>query len=355
MSPRKQKEKELTLEEALELARKELAPQWHLSKPLLAGVRVGEKVNVVPLEEEFSKKDWIILFCDPTDFSGEAAILFFKDLVRRYQGFGLSPLVVARAPYEYLKDRDQFVKLIDTIGLTYAYVVDHEDLIATGFRVEEWPAVVVWKQNILRLKQLGKTWFGGLELEIQKILREDDLGLPLWLPFGKDQLTYLDAGRLELGSKAGTDLPKPDFQPNAKGVLEAKYLPTDLPGHSPFGHIALNGVWQRNPDALFTEDPEAWIELDIPSSTLGVFASHLGKKDDTYATLELEVKERAVPDVFAGPHLIYNDEGRSILRVVRSGFYKVLTKLPVNERRVRIRFPYANQTGCVLYGFRFAE
>ncbi len=354
MSPKKSKEKELTLPEALDLARRELAPQWHLSKPLIAGVKNGDRVNVVPLDETFSKNDWVILFCDITDFSGEASLWLFKELIKRYQVFNLTPLIVIREAYRMFSDVKMATKLVDPAGITQIYVVDRDNLLASGFQMDRSPGVIVWKQNILRLQKSGPQWFDGLEIELQNLLRETDPGLPLWLPFGRELLPTQSMGKIEFGTRGGFQYPRPGFKPNEKGILSVEFLPTDLPGRTPYGEFKIRGRWLQDEDRISTTDPESLISLDVPSATLGLFAHHQGK-DQMYGVIEVEMGDQPVPDVFAGPHLIYNDEGRSILRISRPGFYKVLTKLPNKERKIRFKFPQAQQTGVGLYGLRFAE
>ena len=53
----KPKEKQLTPEEAIAQARKELAPYWLNSEPLLAAVRGDDqKITVHPLAKDFESK-----------------------------------------------------------------------------------------------------------------------------------------------------------------------------------------------------------------------------------------------------------------------------------------------------------
>jgi hypothetical protein len=354
MSPRKPKEKELTLEEALALAKKELAPQWHISKPLIAGVKAGNKVNVVPLDEVFAKKDWIILFIDVTEFAGDSAAWFFKELVKRYQSFGLTPMAMIRETYQIMRDRDQATRLLDHLGMTFIHVVDRDNLLSQGFQAEESPAMIVWKQNILRVRRTRKDWFEGLEVELQSLLREMDPGLPLWLPIPESSLPYRDRGRLEFGAKGGLVYPGPGFKPNEKGFPMGQFHPHDLPMKWEHGEIFITGKWVQDQDRIATSDPDATIRVEIPHSTLGIFAQPLGEPDE-HATIEIELGEVPVPDVFAGSNLVYNEEGRSVLRMSRAGLFRAMSKLPPKDRKVRFKFPYAHQTPVAIYGLRFAE
>ncbi len=62
----KKKEKALTPEEAIAAAKRELAPFWYNSEPLLAAVRTEAGASVLPLNSNFVQKSWAYVFVDPT-------------------------------------------------------------------------------------------------------------------------------------------------------------------------------------------------------------------------------------------------------------------------------------------------
>jgi hypothetical protein len=291
---------------------------------------------------------------DATEFAGDSAAWFFKEMVKRYQSFGLTPLAVIRETYQIMGDREQATRLLEHLGFPFIHVLDRENLLAQGFQAADSPAVVVWKQNILRLRRTRENWFEGLELEIQNLLRETDPGLPLWLPMPESALPYKDRGRLEFGAKGGLKYSGPGFKPNESGVSTALFHPHDLPIKWQHGEIVITGSWKQDADRIMTSDPEAMIQLELPYSTLGIFAQPLGGPEE-HATLEFEIAGVPVPDVFAGPSLVYNEEGRSVARLTRAGLFRVLNKLSPKDRKLTLRFPYAHQTPVALYGFRFGE
>src|SRR5581483_9150852 len=92
----KPKEKELTPEEAVAAAKKELAPFWHGSPPLLAGVLSPQGVTAHPLDPAFGAKSWLLFFLDPTDAAGESAFSYARELHRRYHQHNVGCLLVFR-------------------------------------------------------------------------------------------------------------------------------------------------------------------------------------------------------------------------------------------------------------------
>jgi hypothetical protein len=86
----KPKEKELTLEEALSLAKKELAPFWIGSPPLLAAFKTKHHTALYPIHPTFNESSWAIFFINPTCFSGKTTTLFAREMYRRYHDLHLN-------------------------------------------------------------------------------------------------------------------------------------------------------------------------------------------------------------------------------------------------------------------------
>src|SRR5690349_8284099 len=98
----KPKEKELSRDEAIELARKELAPHWVGGPPLLAAVRAGNQATVVPLDPGFHKQAWLIYFIDLTDYHRTRVLEHIQKFQHRYGDFTLRTLMIAKGTFPHV-------------------------------------------------------------------------------------------------------------------------------------------------------------------------------------------------------------------------------------------------------------
>jgi hypothetical protein len=246
-------------------------------------------------------------------------------------------------------------KYFDSLDIHVPFVVDWDGLITQAFQMHQLPGIVLWKQNILRIRHSGKGWFDKVEPELQSILQESDPGLPLWLPFSADKLPFQGKGQLNFGREREIKYTGPGFKQRYEdGPWEGQYFPTDAPLSTQIGSIQLIGKWTIDDDRLITKDPDASITFKAPEATLGIIGQPLGKPDE-HATIEIDLNEVSVPDIFSGTSLTYNDEGQSILRMKKLELFHVCTKMPKGERNIRLRFPYSSTTPVAIYGLRFAE
>ena len=90
----KRREKELTREEALAQAKKEVAPFWHRIAPQFSPVDTSTGVSIFPLEEKFMKSEWIIAFLDLTNPECVAQADYLREWHKRYSQFEITFLVV---------------------------------------------------------------------------------------------------------------------------------------------------------------------------------------------------------------------------------------------------------------------
>ena len=106
----KKKERPLTPEEAIAGAKRDLAPFWYNSEPLLAAVRTEAGASVLPLNSNFVQKAWTYVFVDPTEFAGERALQTAREWHRRYSSHGMGFLIVFRAPLPFAKGAADYLK-----------------------------------------------------------------------------------------------------------------------------------------------------------------------------------------------------------------------------------------------------
>src|SRR6185437_7718455 len=106
----KKKEKPLTPEEAIVQAKKELAPFWFGSEPLLAAIRTESGASVFPLNPNFVKTPWLFSFVDPTEYAGERAIVVTREWHHRYSPHQMGFILVFRAPEAFVRSAPDLLR-----------------------------------------------------------------------------------------------------------------------------------------------------------------------------------------------------------------------------------------------------
>ena len=326
----KPKEKQLTLEEATALAIKELTRFWFGSKPLIAGVKSGNKVTALPLDPTFTNKSWLMFFIDPTDFSGESVLEYACEWYRRYAPNDLNFLLFLKIPYQFLRTNEAIQQMIRKLQIPFPLALDEEELLFSAFNAKSLPKVILFDRNQYIFEHGGNEWLKGTELKTQQFLRSRDPGLALLQPFQSERPLTEDGFRI-------------DFGKNQK-------IPATFSGKN----FSRSGKWEQEDERIMTADPEAAIKFISPSPRISVIAQSLSKLREM-SKLVIEVNGIPAFDSFASENLTMDDDGQSIAKVEDGQLYHVLANLPEENREVTLRFPIANRVPIALYGLRFGK
>ncbi|MBI3534259.1 MAG: hypothetical protein HY072_02055 [Deltaproteobacteria bacterium] len=321
----KPREKELTHEEAVAAAKKELAPFWFGSQPVFAAFLANGLVSVHPLTLDFQDFTWVVFYIDPTVFAGKMALNIAREFFKRYSDLNIKVVAVLKPSYSYFKDLNAINLFIHTNEIEFPIVLDVDTLLSQAFRVQNTPKLIVLGGGKIVFEKSGSDWFDSAELELQKYLRSKEIGLPL-LPLYKPQFHW------------NCDIAQIDFSlPQSK----------DTP-------YSLGGTWTKEGDKIVTKDVNAKVQFNSPATCVSVIAQSVLKSRESTKII-VEVEGIPVADVFSGAHLSYDDEGQSYIRVEEALLYVALMNLPKNNREITLRFPLADRIGVVLYGIRFSE
>jgi hypothetical protein len=349
----KPKEKELTREEAVALARAEAAPYWHNSGPLVVGIRHEGRPLAMPLDDGFAAKVWLVYFIDPAEYSGIEALHYAAEFNRRYAYLQVHPLVVLRTAFRALTDAKVVENYLRANQLQYPVALDPEGTLAAGFGVQATPSVLLVDRGTTRALRTGVKWMDGFEAELQRFLRTDDPGLALPNRYEEAPGRVRDRLKLDFGRGHGAAFPKPGFgAPTAQGFATGLFTGEQrAPGEL---QLSLTGRWIQDGDRIATQDPTAEISLRSPSAAFGLIAQSLAKvREDAHITFEVNGKPAF--DVFGDEDLHFDDEGHALIRADLPRLYLALRALPPRERDLTLRFPHANRAPVALYGFRFGD
>ncbi len=352
----KPKEKELTLEEAIALAKKELAPFWHGSPPLIAAVQ-GRGTSAFPLDPEFTKKSWFIVFLDPTNFEGEASARTAREFARRYEPENLHFLAVLHPSFHFITERHWVEAALKRLQISFPAVVDTNGLLESSFGDGPLPRVVLWTSGKPVLSSSGQDWITRVEGDLQAFLRSRDPGLPLLPVRETHENCFRAILSKHLGRGKGSTTPRFGFSRPGQSGFSTTLFPTREPAILDSlgkGEIAITGKWIQDEERIATSDPSATLGFICPASRFSILAQSLANVSERNK-IGIELNHQPALDIFRGDDLEFDEDGSSMVVVDSPRLFHALANLGEKERRVLLRFPSAQRSAVAIYALRFAN
>jgi hypothetical protein len=351
-------EKDLTPDEAISLAKKELAPFWFNISPQIAAVREANRSIVFPLNPAFSKQPWLIFLADPTELSTGAASVFLKEWAQRYSVHQLGILVILYPTYSYLIERRESIQdHLEKYHLTFPVVLDHTSGLSQAFDCKQFPKVLLIHKNKRYFDYSGQSSFSKIELDIQTFLRSSDPGLPLLPIFYPNTELLEDSVRIELGaqprlgaSAVFPENPNPTMENGIQKVQFIGFRPKQLE----VGQVILSGLWTRDSEKMMTSDSSAHLEFLTAGSTVSLIAQIYQSAKEVPRIL-VELDGVPVTEVNVGEHLTLDEVGQALVSFKKPKLYHILSRLSQGQHSVTLRFINAEFAPVALYGIRFAN
>lgn len=344
----KPKEKPLTLEEATELAKKDLAPFWFGSEPLLAAITTEKRTVVYPLNPKFSSTPWILIFVDPTDFSTESALELAREWNHRYSRYDLNILLCFHLPYQALCRPEFIAQLLKKDPLPFISMLDAKGLVFSAFGAKELPKALLLNQGQVTFEQHGLAKMTLLEASLQSFLRKTDPGLSLPPPLAEPLSKKQDLARIHFADPKL--YPAPGFKPGPNGVLIGKFGKSSS-SQKAEKSVQIIGTWIKAGERIITSDPNAMITLISPAITVAIMAQATLANDNS-AEIEVEINGNPPYEEILAQDLFLAEDGRAIAPVHDPRPYQLLANLPSQEREITLRFPSADQCAVELFGIR---
>jgi hypothetical protein len=331
----RRKEKSLSIEEAMYIAKTELTPLWFGSLPLIGGVKLGDKTGVYPIEPGFTKSNWIIFFVDSTSLSGEFAIQYAKIWHKRYSQFGLRFMAVFSMPFKRMAENNYLKRLNEKLGFPFPVSLDPDGSVASSFEANEIPSVILWSEGNVVSRGSGESWVKGFESEIQNFLRKNDPGLALARPDPIQNIPPFERASVGFGKTQPNTFVtnKADFEKNPESIFT-------------------QGTWTQSEDGIITQDPEAVVKIMIEGTGLSIIAETLAKKSNEAGKVIIEINESPIIDAYAGRNLNYDEEGRSFVYFRDLQVIHICMGVPAGLKQVTFKFPNAKRVQACLCGFR---
>jgi hypothetical protein len=328
----KPKERELTREEAIEEARKTLAPYWYNSKPLFMASFLEQQVRIFPIDESFAQESWMIAFLDPFSPSGLTALKYIKTLHERHAPHQVNTCVVLRSPFGFARDRTQLEAFLDGEALRFPVVFDSDGQIHRGFQTQDLEAVnyCLYDAGLCQAKADGRVAPEGWEKEIQGFLRNRDPGLSL-RPLLDSQSYHVNVRSQELSLKQVTN----------KSIKNLQW----------------QGEWTEDGQGLLSKDPHSGLDITTASSRVYLLVERKGKPS---VPLQINVSVNGVPVIqeLRGSAIVEDDYGRTSVPVKSGQVCEILARESEGEHKLeqlRIEALSTDEAQVVLHRLFFDE
>jgi hypothetical protein len=353
----KSKEKDLSEEVAIELAKEELTSYWLGISPQLAGIRNDQSYSVFPLDPSFVKKNWLLFFIDPTEYSGRNSLVFIQEWFRRYNLHDLNLLIIMSVPYSFLQDNETIREYKHKHGILCPLAIDIGGNISGAFSAQELPKIVLLQNGHRYFDYSGKEYWKNTELDIQGFLRTKDPGLSLYPMFKPPIKIFHDTRVIEMGfsPKRGQQIQvdPPGFIPTENENRVGRFHGM-RPQRISEEEVFISGEWTQDAEKAWTTDPNAAIVVAVPSGSFFFIAQSLSKTVEV-PIVSVEVNGAPVFESIAGENVVLDETGMSIVKVKEAHSYEVLKDLPKQRYEIVLKFPNADLACVAIYGLRFGE
>lgn len=313
----RRREKPLTLEEALEAARLELAPRWFGSTPLFAAYRDDAGSALYPLEAEARKHSWIWCVVDLASFESVSAIECFNRWHAMYGDLGPRFLLVitkyggSLAGLPNASDR-----LRKRYRFDYPVTFDPNSEFAEALGCETLPKAVFFHGE-KRLAETRGSWDASLETAMQKALRATDPGLPLFAPVDPGVVIDRGASRVALNDKS----------------------------------LRYNEHWRPEEGDQVVFQERGTLTISLKGKGAGIVAMSDGESRPSRVFVT-QTGGAAVPADQWGKDIVLDDAGRTYFDVTAYGLYEFYRREAATAVEFQLRFASATETPLRLKGVR---
>lgn len=331
----KKKQIILTQEELVQLAKKEHAPFWVYTSPVVAAVGDATAGSLFPLDPKFNEKTWLFIRMDLTDPASSKLFEIALEWHKRYSLFPYSTLVIVHPRFEYYLRAKTVEEVLDHYSSRIPTMIDHDLSFArlTGAKFSSHISIVQ-KASIVQsisLEKINLQNVQAVERELQKSLRLTDPGLSLPLVYEPEDPLFF---RTPFSSVDITEVEKV----KAMG-------------------LNLVGKWEISGQKIATQDSTASLTFNIPKSSSPLSMLVCAEPTDPKslgASFIAEVNGTAPSDTMLGAECRYDEVQNAICAFKQAGSFFVLKNLQSGRHdTVTLKVPLAGNKPIAIYGFRF--
>jgi hypothetical protein len=314
----RKREKPLTLEEAVDAARKELLPRWFGASPLFAAFRDEKGAVLYALDPEARQQAWVWCVVDLASFESVAAIECFNRWHAMYGDLGLRFLLVVT---RYGGSVEGLANAIDRLRKKYRFdypvTFDPQGELAEALGCAQLPKAVFYLGERRAAETKGTRWGLEVEQELQRALRDQDPGLPLYVPQLPEVTTDGGGSRVSFDDKS----------------------------------VRYNEHWRTEGDARIVNNERGLLTLNLRGKCAGIVAMSDGESRPSRVFVSA-VGNSSLPTDQWGKDVIQDDTGRTYFDVTAYGMYEFFRRDSSTASEIQLRFASATETPLVLKGIR---
>ncbi len=303
----KKKEKELSQEEAIELAKKEFAEQWLGSEPLFAALP-----HIIPIDPGFKKGLWLLVSVDPFTPVAIPALQIAAQWLSRYTEFGLNLVSCTRSRRPDILYRDQIATLLEDAGLKGKIGwIDLGSKSSQAFSIPEsaLDSAVFWLliDGKVHRQYITPIDLKEIEVELQFLIRRKDPGVP-FRPVAK--------------TEGETSAPN-------RSILQ-KSIDDPI--------FTRDGSWEPTAGSFKTVDGKCALEFDSKWDSFALVMEVSRRDINNVSRVVIESDDMPLFDQYSGEEIDADIEDASTLSVRKLKMYRAAKKLPADKRKIRIKF-----------------
>jgi len=324
-------QKKITKQEVIELAKAEISRYWfNASTPLFAAAKSkSEKSSLFPLDDAFTKKNWLLLFLDPLDLNFIFYKNIFKEWEKRYERIGVGFIYVFKSDFSLCSTSGKVKLYIPHYFKTTPFVIDGDGLISKTFSISHKNFVVLFAkgEQVFSSVSLSKDpyWYKEVENQIQKYIWSEQSGLPMPLIFESEEVLLKSHKIFECAMK------KNEFKAT----------------------LSEDKVSFEGNRSLIAENIE--IKIPVESSEFFILVQNISK-EDSLSKIQIKLDGISASEKHISDDVIVDPTGGTLLGVEEFKLYNVLTGLPENKfKTLTLSFLNAKNFPIHLYGWTWAK
>ena len=319
----KRKEKPLTLEEIKARMSKQSEEFWIHSPPLIGLAASNEGPVWLPLDPSAAEGTLLLLMLDFGDYLSDAILALVSEMMDQYSKLPWRPVIAYQPKTLFLKQARFFdrYKNQSHFPLIPVYADQTGDWFDT-LKSNGAPTLAILHQSVVVFKEpFGKnpmlTLFQAEE-QLQRILRVEDPGLPLFKATPRE----------------------------TKKVLEKGTIPIES--------LTLGGNWVQGGNTIMTEDSSATLSFQFEGEHLRLLANiHPQARDPS--RFSVHFNDEPLASAHYGPNTYQGDRGNPTVELNRTqGVYEIIDAETPLRGKITFKFLNAVENPVILYSLRFA-
>jgi len=326
--------------------------------PELAGLSPWINSEPVTIQQLLSERRVVLIdFWTYTCVNCIRTLPYLKVWDERYRDHGLTIIGVHSPEFEFEKTTANVRMAVKDFGIQYAVAQDNQFSTWRAFKNAYWPAkYLIDSGGGIRYQHFGEGEYLATERQIRLALQEAGRDVS-GIPEGGYELPATDPRAITVTRElyGGYDRNYGPFGSYAGQELYYKapdqtHLYEDNERHA-HNKWYLSGLWRNEAQAIVharqTEDWEDYIAVRVAGRSGNVVIS---PAMPVAFDVVVEIDGRPLQQDEAGADIVFDDQGRSILKVEEARLYRFLELPEFGIREIKLR---SNSDAFAVYAFTF--